>query len=167
MHKLTEPVLVMAHGALRDKVAPVRAGAGKQTESHRYGTSAQDTVHAGRAIAVRQLLAHDDQVAAYNGHHEAVRESLRVVGDPVVDQLLAELHLRAEHRAALGVRPDQRLVLVTSTGCAHNLWLDQPGLMRRLVTELPSDRYRVVGVLHPNIWHSYGKQVEHVLHDAL
>jgi hypothetical protein len=79
-----------------------------------------------------------------------------VVGDIVFDQLTMSLPRRDQYRRALGVRPGQRLVVVTSTWGDGSLFKSWPGLPARLLGELPADEYVVALVLHPNIWADQG-----------
>jgi hypothetical protein len=78
-----------------------------------------------------------------------------IVGDPCQDRLVASLPLRKAYRRALDVRDDQKLVLVTSTWGAGSLLGRDPGILARLMAELPGARYRVAVALHPDIydWH--------------
>jgi hypothetical protein len=79
-----------------------------------------------------------------------------VAGDPCFDRLAASLPLREIYRRAVGVRDGQKLVAVTSTWGPRSLLGRYRDLIPRLVTELPREEYRVVAILHPNIWHFYG-----------
>jgi hypothetical protein len=91
-----------------------------------------------------------------------------VAGDPCFDRMLASRSRRAEYRAALGIRPGQRLVVVSSTWGRGSLFGSRPELISRVLGELPVDTHRVLAVLHPNIWHGHGPwQVRTWLADAL
>ncbi|MFB4306644.1 hypothetical protein [Actinomadura sp. GTD37] len=73
-----------------------------------------------------------------------------VVGDSDHDRLVASLPLRDFYRRALGVGGRRGLVVVAlpSSGgaCACRR---SPDVVRRLLAELPSDRYQVLGVPEP------------------
>jgi hypothetical protein len=80
-----------------------------------------------------------------------------VAGDPCHDRLLASLPLRGAYRRALGVRDDQKLILVTSTWGAGSLLGQAPEFLSALLAELPASQYRVAASLHPNVWYWHGR----------
>jgi hypothetical protein len=157
LHKLQIPVVRMAHGALFDKYTTRRNGTGVEATRQRHGLGAESVERHGRAIATRLVLAHEDDVMTLDPTKMGLLDSARVMGDPLVDQIDAHLHLSERYQRELDVGPGMKLVVVSSTAGKRCLWLDRPDLFRRLVSELPPDRYRVVVVLHPNLWHSYGR----------
>ncbi|MEI5103396.1 hypothetical protein RB200_38895 [Streptomyces sp. PmtG] len=63
---------------------------------------------------------------------------------------------REDYRRALGVRGDQRLVMVSSTWGPTSLIARHPELPARLLSELPWDTHRVGLILHPNVWSGHG-----------
>ncbi|MEV8532845.1 hypothetical protein [Streptomyces sp. NPDC051211] len=79
-----------------------------------------------------------------------------MTGDPVLDELAASRPFRTEYRAALGIRPNQKLLLVTSTWSERSLLGASFELMGRAVAELPYGEYRVVAAVHPNAWYAHG-----------
>jgi hypothetical protein len=79
-----------------------------------------------------------------------------VAGDPAHDRLVASVSSRARYRRALGVRDDQKLVVVSSTWGHRSLLARHPDLLPRLIAELPREDYRIAVILHPNIWHWHG-----------
>jgi len=113
-------------------------------------------------------LAHESQLDLLVSEQPQVVRHAAVVGDPVFDLLLANRSLRARYRGALDVRPRQRLVMVTSTWGEASLLGRRPELLSRLLVELPVDEYKVVAVLHPSVWSSYGRfQLRNWLRDAV
>ncbi|MEV0775984.1 hypothetical protein [Streptomyces sp. NPDC050428] len=88
--------------------------------------------------------------------------------------MLAARPYRERFRRALGVRRGQKLVVLNSTWNPDSLFGDSgdsdnsdhggdmgdedilPLLLPRLTAELPADEYRLVAILHPNIWHGHG-----------
>ncbi|MFF4409405.1 hypothetical protein ACFY2W_10485 [Streptomyces sp. NPDC001262] len=76
-----------------------------------------------------------------------------------MDQLLASAPFRDQYRAALGLRPGQKLLVLTSTWKnrsllgAHRADLET---VRRSLAELPADEYRVLCAVHPNAWYAHG-----------
>lgn len=164
LHKLRIPVIKMAHGALYEKTTPRRAGAGAEMPRYRHGLSPERMMRDGRMVAFRTMLAHEDDLASLAPE---AREHARVLGDPITDQIDEHLHLREWYRQELKIGPGVRLVVVTSTAGARCLWLDRPELLHRLVSELPTDRYRVMAVLHPNLRHAFGSQMDVALRRPL
>jgi hypothetical protein len=79
-----------------------------------------------------------------------------VAGDVCFDRLTASVPFRHHYRDALGVREGQHLVTVTSTWRPESAFGQHADLFDRLLAELPRDQYRVVAVLHPNIWTVHG-----------
>ncbi|MFI9238415.1 hypothetical protein [Streptomyces sp. NPDC053079] len=69
-----------------------------------------------------------------------------------MDRLRASLPFRDEYRAAFGLRPGQRLIVLTSTWGPHSLLGANMDIVRRALAELPVDGYRVVAAVHPNVW---------------
>ncbi|WP_405985722.1 hypothetical protein [Streptomyces sp. NBC_00872] len=89
---------------------------------------------------------------------EAVPVSV-VAGDPCFDQLRVSRPFRETYRHALGVRPGQKLIVVSSTwGQESVLASEDPAtdVLRRALAELPADEYRVLAAIHPNAWYGHG-----------
>ncbi|MGW8379961.1 hypothetical protein [Streptomyces sp. ODS28] len=111
------------------------------------------------------MLSHPEQLDRLRSACPEAAGTAEVAGDPCYDRMLAARPYRERHRRALGVGPDQRLVLLNSTWNPESLFGDGgdgeggdvlPSLLPRLTAELPADEYRVAAVLHPNIWHGHG-----------
>ncbi|QFR02118.1 hypothetical protein F9278_44900 [Streptomyces phaeolivaceus] len=82
-----------------------------------------------------------------------------VAGDPCFDQLKASAPFREKYRRALGVRPDQKIIVVSSTwGRGSILASDESDMdvLRRSLAELPADEYRVLAAVHCNAWYGHG-----------
>lgn len=77
---------------------------------------------------------------------------IAVVGDLLADRLLAASMQREQHRAALGIAPDQVAVLFISTWGPHGTMLGStgPALLQR-VHRLP-ERYKPLLSMHPHLW---------------
>lgn len=65
---------------------------------------------------------------------------------------------REVYRQALGAAPEQQVVVATSTWSPHSLFGMDPSILSRLVQQLPAPDYLVVAVLHPFVWHGYGRR---------
>jgi hypothetical protein len=128
----------------------------------------QQLIYHGRVVPAAIALAHDDGVSQLKRScPEAVPASF-VAGDPCYDRLTASHPFRDTYRRALGVKEGQQLVVVSSTWGPGSLLGRYRNLVSRLAAELPRDEYRVVAILHPNIWHWHGNwQVQAWYADAM
>ncbi|GHF44481.1 hypothetical protein [Streptomyces morookaense] len=165
LHQLNAPLVGAPHGAGYNKYLSRKPEAGSRKpeagsrKPEAFGLGAEWLVHDGELIPSAIVLSHDEQRERLRrGCPEAVPFSV-VAGDPCMDQLLAGVPFRDEYRAALGVRPGQKLLVLTST------WKDQSLLgahradleiIRRSLAELPADEYRVLHAVHPNAWFTHG-----------
>ncbi|WP_309110851.1 hypothetical protein [Saccharothrix sp.] len=147
LHELRGPILTIAHGAGYPRIVPETTGS---TDSP-TGVARSQLVHDGRVIPTKIGLSHQEQFALVDRTCPEARDRCVVVGDPAADQLRASSVLRDRYREALGVRPDERLVLVTSTWGPNSALAAAPRLPQRLLAELPLGRYRVALVQHWNI----------------
>ncbi|MCP3802456.1 hypothetical protein NLX83_24610 [Allokutzneria sp. A3M-2-11 16] len=107
------------------------------------------------------MLSHDEQLDRLRLASPEAAEVAVVAGDPCFDRMLAGLPLRETYRAAFGVAPGQRLVLISSTWGQHSLYSANPELPGLLARSFPQDEYKFVIALHPNVWAAHGTwQVE-------
>ncbi|WP_460368744.1 hypothetical protein [Actinocorallia lasiicapitis] len=94
-------------------------------------------------------LSHEEQAVRLARSCPEALPAARIVGDLSFDRIVTDRVWRPRYRAALDVRPEQRLVAVSAT------WDGSPGdqltLAGRLLRELPRDEFRVALLLHPNI----------------
>ncbi|MFE2284393.1 hypothetical protein ACFXDJ_09485 [Streptomyces sp. NPDC059443] len=79
------------------------------------------------------------------------------MGDPVADELDASDPFREDYRAAFGIGPERKLLLITSTWGDRSLIGSDIALVERALAELPSDEFRVVATVHPNAWYVHGE----------
>ncbi|MDJ0343939.1 hypothetical protein QMK19_27925 [Streptomyces sp. H10-C2] len=114
-------------------------------------------MHDGMVVPSVLVLSHQEQRERLRRScPEAVARSV-VAGDPCIDQLRASTAFRETYRQALGIRPGQKLVVVSSTwGRGSLLGSPEPDVLRRALAELPTDEYRVVAAIHPNAWYGHG-----------
>ncbi|MGY5131834.1 hypothetical protein ACWGJW_05395, partial [Streptomyces nigrescens] len=115
--------------------------------------------HEGRIVPSAIVLSHDEQRDRLAvSCPEAVPVSV-VAGDPCFDQLQVSAPFRENYRQALGIRPGQKLIVVSSTwGRGSILSSDESetDLLRRVLAELPVDEYRVLAAVHCNAWYGHG-----------
>ncbi|MFB4276424.1 MULTISPECIES: hypothetical protein [unclassified Nonomuraea] len=162
------PLVVIPHGAGYNKLVSRRLGGGAVAARGLYGLSAQELVRDGTVIPSAIVLAHNaERQRLARSCPEAVGVAA-IIGDASHDRLIASSHERHAYRRALGVTDEHELVVVTSTWGSNSLFGRHAGLLRRMLTELPRDRYRIAALLHPNIWFGHGIwQVRSWLADCL
>jgi len=110
----------------------------------------------GRVLPRVLALSHDSELNALRESCPEALPAAVVIGDICYDRLVASMPLRDRYRAAFGLGDGQRLVVVTSTWQPESALGRHPDLLDQLVAELPRGRYRVVAILHPNIWNVHG-----------
>ncbi|MFC9248751.1 hypothetical protein ACFT7S_33395 [Streptomyces sp. NPDC057136] len=115
----------------------------------------------GVPLADALVLSHPEQIDRLRAACPEAAPTAVLAGDPCFDRILAARPYRERFRRALGVRPDQRLVVLNSTWNPESLFGDGgddvlPTLLPRLTSEFPVDEYRFAAILHPNIWHGHG-----------
>ena len=146
LHRLRCPLLLGPHGASIGKHDPVaNAEPFPVPEIEKPpGSNAATTV----------MIAHPSDRALLAPDQSGV--DVVVTGDPCLDRLRASEPLRELYRSDLGLKPTQRLVLVSSTWGPDALMAAVPDIGTRLVSELPVDSYRIALIVHPNIWTAHG-----------
>ncbi|MBP2334051.1 hypothetical protein JOF41_000229 [Saccharothrix coeruleofusca] len=161
LHQVHAPLLVMPHGAGYGKSFP--AGGSPVV----YGLDAQRLLHNGKLLAKALVLAHDEEREVLRRQCPEALEASVVVGDPCYDRMMASLPQRDAYRTALGVRPDERVLVVSSTWGLDSLFARFEDLLPRLLEELTPIGYRVVALVHPAAWFGHGRrQVEAWLADC-
>jgi hypothetical protein len=140
------PVLVLPHGAsaLKSRQRVRTAGQAAQPV---HGLDRQMLVRDGRVSAAAIVLSHDHELDRLAESCPEALPAAVVAGDICLDRMRASLPFREHYRRALGVRPDETLVTISSTWTAESTFYQRPELYR----ELPRGA-RVAAVLHPNIW---------------
>ncbi|MFJ8429663.1 hypothetical protein ACIQ9P_00020 [Kitasatospora sp. NPDC094019] len=147
MEQLHGPTVRLPHGAGHIKLSTTGVGAGRTVS----GLGPEYVVWQGRLVPVAYALAHeDDRTELGRGCPEALPIA-SVVGDACYDRIATALPHRERYRAALGLRPDERLVLVCSTWGSGALFTRFDTVLPRLAAELPRRDHRVVLLVHPNV----------------
>jgi hypothetical protein len=168
VHELHAPLIVLPHGAGYNKLAVRRdtgaAAAGRDV----YGLDPHDLVQGGSVVPAAVVLSHEADLATLGRQCPQALPVAVVAGDPCYDRLLASRSFRARYRRALGVSDSRTLVVTASTWGSRSLFGQAADLLDRMLTELPADRYRVVTLIHPNVWFGHGpRQVRAWLNDAV
>lgn len=168
VHELHAPLIVMPHGASYNKLA-VRSRAGGAVASRGvYGLDPQSLVQGGSVVAAAIVLPHRADLAVLGRQCPQALPVAVVAGDPCYDRILASRSLRPRYRRALGVDDTRKLVVTTSTWGSRSLFGQAADLIERMLAELPAEQYRVVTLIHPNVWFGHGpRQVRAWLTDAV
>ncbi|RDI33097.1 hypothetical protein [Lentzea flaviverrucosa] len=159
LQHLHAPLLVVPHGA----------GFGK---SHAgtpavYGLDAQRLMHNGRVLPDAIVLSHEHQLEVLRDQCPPAVDVAVVAGDPGYDRMIASLPHRDRYRMDLGIRPEQELVVASSTWGGQSLFGQFADLFPRLLEELPG-RHRVAALMHPAVWFGHApRQVRSWLADCV
>ncbi|WP_460396037.1 hypothetical protein [Actinophytocola sediminis] len=122
----------------------------------------------GRVRAEAIVLIHDAEREVLARTCPPALPHAVVAGNIAFDRLLTSRGERARYREALQVDERRKLVVVSSTWTSQSAFGRHPDLFERIMRELPPEDYRVVGLLHPNIWSHHGhRQVRAWLQDCL
>lgn len=157
VHELHAPLIVVPHGAGRNKLVVRRdSGGAVAAVGGVWGLDRQNLIQDGRVIPDAIVLAHRADLAVLGRQCPEAVPAAEVVGDPCYDQLLISAPLRAAYRRAMGVRPGARLVVTASTWGPQSIFGQDMDLHDRLLAELPPDLYRISALLHPNVWYGHG-----------
>lgn len=156
--QLHAPILSVPHGIGPGKMLRRVSGQGPPARRQVAGMAAQFLVFGGRVIPSCIALGHERHLRVLERECPEATPAATVVGDPCLDRMMASTPLRERYRAALGAGPDHEVVLVTSTWGEGSLLGQRPDVLHRITAELSPTRYRVVAVLHPQIWAWYGRR---------
>jgi hypothetical protein len=150
------PVVVMPHGAGYGKLAVRAPGYSLVTDRLPYGLDAQRLVRDGRVVPAAIALPHEADLRRLKSLCPEATPVAVVVGDPCHDILKASRRERLSYRNSLAVGERRKLVVVTSTWGQRSLFGAAHEMLLRLVVELPPDQFRVVALIHPNVWYGHG-----------
>lgn len=162
------PVLLVPHGGGLAQYRPWRPPVTTANWQPVTGLDPDQLLRDGEVRAEAIALTHDDELAVLARTCPRAVPAAVVAGNIAFDRLSASVPLRGQYRRALGVAQGQQLVVVTSTWSERSAFGRYPDLFERVLAELPPERYRVVGALHPQIWAHHGAwQVRLWLADCL
>ncbi|GGZ72016.1 hypothetical protein [Streptomyces bluensis] len=159
LHELNVPVIVLPHGASYNRRISVPGGHHGRPPAVRevYGLGRQWLVRDGVVVPAAIVLAHEDDRARLGRECPEALPVAEVVGDPCYDRVAASLSARDLYRKALGAGPRQQLVLICSTWGPDSLVGRHWGLLERLAAELPPKDFRIVVMLHSNVWNAHSE----------
>jgi hypothetical protein len=168
VHELHAPLIVLPHGAGYNKLAVRRGMGGALAGRGVFGLDPQSIVHGGSVVPTAIVLSHKADLAVLGRQCPEALPVATVVGDPCFDRIAASYSRRALYRRALGVSHGQKLIVTVSTWGSRSLFGQAIDLLDRMLTELPSDEYRIITLMHPNVWFGHGpRQVRAWLTDAV
>lgn len=162
LHRLGElgakRTFAIAHGSGYNKRWPSWAWFRSEENRPTYGLDRESLLDkAGRPVVDALNLSHIDQWETLKRQCPEATNAAMVGGDPSFDRLRVSLPSRQYYRDALGVRNGQVLVAVTSTWGQQSLLSRHPGLLGRLLDELPAN-HKVILTTHPAVWFEHGPQ---------
>jgi hypothetical protein len=152
LEQIHGPVLWMPHGIGPNRLGHRWAGSGRPVTRPIVGLRPDAFVSGGRVIPSLIAVANESHREKLIQVCPEAAESVAVAGDLAFDRLIASRPLREAYRRRLGVDATQQLVVVSSTWGSRSLLSRHEDLLMRLAAALPSEKYRVVAVFHPNIW---------------
>jgi hypothetical protein len=168
VHELHAPLIVLPHGASYNKLAVRRTASGAVAGRGVFGLDPQSLVQGGSVVPTAIILPHTADLAVLGRQCPEALPAAVVAGDPCYDRILASQFLRPQYRRALGVRETRKLVVTTSTWGSRSLFGQATDFLERMLDELPPEQYRVVTLIHPNVWFGHGpRQVRAWLADAV
>ncbi|MEV0190941.1 hypothetical protein AB0I39_20675 [Kitasatospora purpeofusca] len=153
LDRLRGPLVRLPHGAGHIKLSPAGSGSGNGAGDARTvsGLGPEYLVLDGRVVPAAFALAHEEERAEVGRGCPEALPITEVVGDGCYDRIAAALPARERYRAALGLRPGERLVLVCSTWGSGSLFTRLDAVLPRLAGELPRRGYRTALLVHPNV----------------
>jgi hypothetical protein len=155
VHELHAPLIVLPHGAGYNKLA-VRCGTGSAVRRGVYGLDPQSIVRGGSVVPAAIALSHRADLDVLGRQCPEALPAAVVVGDPCYDQMLASRPKRASYRRALGVPGTSKLVVAVSTWGTRSMFGHSIELLELMLSELSPEDYRIVALMHPNIWFGHG-----------
>jgi hypothetical protein len=146
---LRGPIFCIAHGRAYGRRVAFRTG----DHSSPVGLSNGELVAQGVVIPAIIGLADDCQLRQLEETCPAALPRAHTIGDPTFEVIQYNTQSsRMELRASLEIPEDVKVVLLSSTWGPHSLLAHHPDLPNKMVAQLPADRYKVVLILHPNVW---------------
>lgn len=150
------PVALFSHGASRNKQAKPRGRGSIPVPPRVQGFNRSALIQNGMLVPSAIAVGHEHELVMLEEDCPEALPVTRVVGDPSYDRLVAGRQLRGRYRRELGLEPEQKLVVVTSTWGEASLLGSAWHQLGRIVEQLPFPEYRVALLIHPNIVAAHG-----------
>lgn len=155
---LHAPIMVLPHGAGYAKRTPSVTSADGAVRPSTYGLGSEHLIAEGRVVPSSIVLSHEAERDLLEQSCPAALNRALVAGDPCYDRLVVDLRQRTAYRAALGVGPAHKLVVVSSTWGANSLFRRYPNLPAEILAQLDRRSYRVTALIHPGVWSGHGRR---------
>jgi hypothetical protein len=155
--EVNAPVAFFSHGASRNSLARPRGRGSIPVPAQVHAFSRSALIQSGMLVPAALALGHERELELLARDCPEALPVASVVGDPCFDRLVEGRRLREYYRAALGLRPGQRLVVATSTWRGNSLFGSAPQVIEQLAELLASPEYRAVLLLHPNIYAAHSE----------
>jgi hypothetical protein len=156
VHELHAPLIVLPHGAGYNKLAVRRSMGGAVAGRGVYGLDPQSIVRGGSVVPTAIVLSHKADLGLLGRQCPEALPVALVVGDPCYDRVLASYPHRAMYRRALEVSETHKLVVTVSTWGSRSLFGQAIDVLDRMLAELPPNEYRIITLMHPNVWFGHG-----------
>ena len=156
MAEIDAPVAFFSHGASRNKLAGPRGRGSIPVLSKVPAFARSALVQNGMLVPSAIAVGHERDLGMLAEDCPEALPVARVVGDPCFDRIAAGRRLRATYRRALGLKPKEKLIVVTSTWSGASLLGGASHQVERLVEQLRGPGYRVVLLIHPNVVAAHG-----------
>jgi hypothetical protein len=156
VHELQAPLIVVPHGASHNKLVLAQPGRGAVAARGVHGLDPQHLIRDSRVVPDALVLSHRADLAVLGRQCPEAVSKAEVIGDPCCDRIAVSGPLRAAYRRAMGVPDGTRLVVTASTWGTGSLFGRLADLHDRMLTELPTGRYNLVALMHPNVWYGHG-----------
>lgn len=156
VRELHAPLIVLPHGAGYNKLAVRRSIGGAVAGRGVYGLDPQNLISGGSVVPTAIVLSHKADLAVLGRQCPEALPVAEVVGDPCYDRILVSYPRRALYRDALGAAGTQKLVVIASTWGSRSLFGQAIDLLDQMLAELSPDEYRIIALMHPNVWFGHG-----------
>ncbi|GHH87970.1 hypothetical protein GCM10017771_31330 [Streptomyces capitiformicae] len=154
--RLRAPLIRLPHGAGHMKLSRLDDDRDPGAPRTVGGLGRHYLMRNGTVVPRVLALAHREDLDVLADTCPEALPAAEVVGDAAHDRIMASLPLRSRYRRALGLRPGQKLVLVSSTWGRGSSFNRLDALLPRLLAELPRREYRIAVTVHPNVWSGHG-----------
>jgi hypothetical protein len=155
IHQVQAPVVVVPHGAgaVKSRFSPWATNDGTYPAN---GLDREIMIRDGRIVPSVVVLTHDSEVALLQESGPEIASRGVIVGDPCFDRLRKSMPLRDRYRRELGVTASRKLVIASTTWSSHSLMGTNMAFFEAIMSELPSNEYRVIAIVHPLVWSMHG-----------
>ncbi|MBP2475890.1 hypothetical protein JOF53_004762 [Crossiella equi] len=160
LRRLAAQLMIVSHGVGYTKKSARKSEIGNRKSeiglsASAYGLSRDWLLHEDEVIPDALVLTHAEQHTRLAREVPEALPTATVAGDPCLDRLRASTFLRDRYRRHLGVGPDQRLLVISSTWNGSSVFGSWPALFRQVMAEL-DESWLVAGIVHPHVWHGHG-----------